>query len=386
MFPIVYYYYHPAYYYPVYYYQVITDFKENIPIITELNENTPIIKDVNENFNKNIDVENNTILCKLNTNNEFNMMKEYKDLSEIEIMIIMRKIILSLNHNNYLKKQDRPLIILDNIKDIIKNTPFTKSYILEKCINIYYNLYFNNYIENIFYEFINYIEILIFNNYGCILIQLLLDNMMPKTAYIIINTFKNIVSKAALSMNGNYVLQKIITLFDVDMYDFIFEELDNDIFKIMCHNIGCRIIIRLIEYHSNHNLLIKIIDKIINYYPLYINNEYFGYIIYSVIKYMNNIKYINTVAEILYLDIEKYALQKKKCKLIELVMSKCSNDILYKIFYKLVDLEVMKKLILSQYSYHIARIVIKYYNIKKEDLKILLNESERSIFLIDRVY
>ena len=205
-----------VYYYPVYFCLVNPEsVNEHTPNITEVNENINT-SESHENIdiielNKNIDVKNDTVSY------ELNKVIEYKDLSEIEIMIIIRKIILSLNHNNYLKKQNKPLIILDDIKDIIKNTPFTKSYILEKCINIYYNLYFNNYIENIFYEFINYIKILIFDNYGCILIQLLLDNMMPKTACIIIDTFKNIVSKAALSMNGNYVLQKIITLFDVNI-------------------------------------------------------------------------------------------------------------------------------------------------------------------------
>eukprot|EP00438_Fugacium_kawagutii_P019178 Skav219367 [mRNA] locus=scaffold76:609536:611115:- [translate_table: standard] len=99
---------------------------------------------------------------------------------------------------------------------------------------------------------------------GCRLVQTAMERSSQKQAAILAGELRGHVQEAMTSPHANYVLQKMVTHLTWHSCSFVAEELQGDSASHYArHRFGCRIFCRLIEFHSDKEPTLMLVEEVL---------------------------------------------------------------------------------------------------------------------------
>jgi len=115
---------------------------------------------------------------------------------------------------------------------------------------------------------------LAFETAGCRTVQSALELASHESAIALARDMHGCVADATRSPHANFVIQKIIRVVTMAEVPFIVEELLADGPDLACHDYGCRIYCRLVEYAASDPRVHALIDGLLVQAPDIVRNNY----------------------------------------------------------------------------------------------------------------
>jgi len=120
---------------------------------------------------------------------------------------------------------------------------------------------------------------------GCRTVQLALDKADRGTAARLAADLAGSVLEAIRSPFGNHVVQKIIEVLSPGEVPFLLEEIDNGGVDLACHEYGCRVLCRLLEYLSHHAGVTMLVDKVLQKTEWLVGHKFGHHVVESCLEY-----------------------------------------------------------------------------------------------------
>uniref|UniRef100_A0A6C0H8Q5 PUM-HD domain-containing protein n=1 Tax=viral metagenome TaxID=1070528 RepID=A0A6C0H8Q5_9ZZZZ len=282
-------------------------------------------------------------------------------------------------------------VLLDNIKDIVKNCNILfllkNNKIIEIKKTIIDNIYKLSINKNTYTSILNlldftdfhqliilkidiYVIQLIENKYGCHIIQKIIKLIDYKNITSLLKKIYNYFSVGYKSPSANYVYQLIITKYQNNNYMDLPYIYDN-IKKISLHQYGCRIICRILE-QKNNNI---IINNIITNFDCLCVNRYSRFVIECLINNVSS-DILNLIRKKITKNIINYSVNNHSSFIIRKLIDKKVLEI-----HKIYTIQQIIYLLNHKNTYYINIYILNSINkeMKNKIKNIFINkESENN--------
>ena len=212
------------------------------------------------------------------------------------------------------------------------------------------------------------------NKYGTRALQKLFEKISncikEEDVEIIQASIKGNITSMIKNINGNHVIQTILENFKhKDFMTFLYKEINQNLIEILKSKPGFCVFLKMIKNFSSDDVN-NIFENILNNLDKLINDEYGNFIIQKLIS-LNNKNYNNKIYNYIKDKIVHLSSQKFASKVIECCMA--DSIIKNKIIKKIIEENIIKELIIDKFGNYIVQKALCYFKDNEEIFLTIIN-------------